>query len=66
MKKMEWLVVILIMAMGMTCLIISATSFREVPFFQIGSSSIGEICISMIAVSGIIALIYFFIKSGKH
>lgn len=36
MKKVEWLIVTLIMAMGMMCLIISATSFRDMSFLQFG------------------------------
>ncbi|WP_110930278.1 hypothetical protein [Paenibacillus bouchesdurhonensis] len=64
MKKMEWLVAILIMAIGMICLIISATSFREISFLQMGGTT-GKLCISMIAVTGTVGLIYY-IKSRKQ
>lgn len=58
MKKSDWLVAIFIIAMGMMCLIISATSFRNMSFLQVGSWT-GGVCFLAILVGGIISLVYY-------
>lgn len=64
MKKTDWLVAIFIIAIGMMCLIISATSFRKMSFLQVGSWT-GGVCFLAILVVGMISLVYYSITK-KH
>lgn len=64
MKKIEWFIAISIMSMGIMCMIISATSFRGMSFFQLGRSVV-SFCIWMAGLMVIIGLIYLFLKNKR-
>lgn len=66
MKKSEWLLAIIIMAMGLMCMIVSANSFGGMSMFQLGRDA-GRLCLYIMALIGLIVLIYFLIiKRGKR
>ncbi|MNE27045.1 hypothetical protein D3C76_206530 [compost metagenome] len=68
MKITEWFLAIFIMAMGILCLLFSATSFQGVSFAQLGLS-LASLCSWMAAMIVVIGIIYFIIirkrKRGK-
>lgn len=64
MKKADWFFVILIMAMGLSCLFISASSFRGMSLVQMGSS-IRQVCLVMMVIAAIIGLVYWMIQRKK-
>ncbi|MDQ0089114.1 ABC-type cobalt transport system substrate-binding protein [Paenibacillus anaericanus] len=66
MKKSEWLLAIIIMAMGLMCMMVSANSFGGMSLVQFGRDA-GKFCIYIMALIGIIIVIYFLIvKRGKR
>jgi len=64
MKKADWVIVIVLISMGLACLIVSASSFRGMSFPQMGRS-IGQACLSMIVVVGIIGVVYWLTQRNK-
>ncbi|MGZ7441403.1 hypothetical protein [Paenibacillus sp. TH7-28] len=64
MRKTEWLIVTLIIAMGLSCLFLSASSFREVSLLQLGRS-LGRTCLPMVTTLGIIGLVYWYIQRKR-
>ncbi|MGG3456229.1 hypothetical protein [Paenibacillus rhizolycopersici] len=64
MKKTDWFIVILFVAMGLSCLVISASSFRGISFFQMGFS-IGKACLAMMGVVAIMGIIYWLTQKKK-
>lgn len=65
MKKAQWLIALTFMAVGMICLIIPAMAFRDMSILQFGRS-IGIFYVSIMAIGGIIALIYYFLIKRKN
>ncbi|MEK4511054.1 hypothetical protein EJP82_14850 [Paenibacillus anaericanus] len=66
MKKSEWLLAIIIMAMGLMCMMVPANSFGGMSLVQFGRDA-GKFCIYIMALIGIIIVIYFLIvKRGKR
>ncbi|WP_223068927.1 hypothetical protein [Paenibacillus caui] len=61
MKKLEWLVAIFIIVMGVMCLVLSAASFRGMSFPDTGRL-MGNYCLWLVPPSLLIALIYCLIK----
>ncbi|OAB46298.1 hypothetical protein [Paenibacillus glacialis] len=64
MKKVEWLIAIFIMVMGIICMMVSATSFRGMSFLQLGQS-VGTFCIWFAGLLLMIGLIYIFLKHKR-
>lgn len=64
MKKMDWLIVILFVVMGLTCLFISASSFRGMSLVQMGSS-IGQTCLFMMVIAAILGIAYWITQRKK-
>lgn len=64
MKKMDWFIVILFVAMGLSCLFISASSFRGISLVQMGFS-IGQTCLAMMVVLAIIGIVYWLKQRKK-
>lgn len=64
MKKADWVIVILLIAMGLACLIVSAFSFRSFSFSQSGLS-VGRACLSMIGIAVIIGFVYWVTQRNK-
>ncbi|WP_379134553.1 hypothetical protein [Paenibacillus sp. sgz500958] len=64
MKKIEWLMVLLLMGMGVMCMTLSAVSFRSDTLFQFGGYVKKFIlCGFVIAVS--IVLLLKWLRSGR-
>ncbi|GIP12403.1 MAG: hypothetical protein E7L01_20220 [Paenibacillus macerans] len=64
MRKTEWLIVTLIIAMGLSCLFLSASSFRELSLLQLGRS-LGRTCLPMMAAVGIVGFVYWCIQRKR-
>ncbi|AKG34418.1 hypothetical protein [Paenibacillus durus] len=51
MKKIEWLIAILLIGMGMLCMSVSAFSFRSMPLMHFGERMMGVFaCVGTMAV----------------
>ena len=61
MKKGDWLFALFVSSLGMTCLIISATSFRDVTTLRF-ENMIRDFCFLMLLLSVIIGIVYYFVK----
>ncbi|WMT39573.1 hypothetical protein RE628_19500 [Paenibacillus sp. D2_2] len=64
MKRAEWLIVTVIIAMGLVCLIISAniSCYTSIPEIV---KSMGKYCLLMMAVAGLIGGVYFFVNRNR-
>ncbi|QDX94084.1 hypothetical protein EEL32_23965 [Brevibacillus laterosporus] len=61
MTKIDWLIAILIMVMGLMCMIFSAIYFRNGTFIE-NVSNIKTFCFWMTISGAIILLIYFWLR----
>lgn len=64
MKKMDWFIVILFVAMGLLCLFISASSLRGISLVQMGFS-VGQTCLAMMIVVAIIGIVHWLKQRNK-
>ncbi|GGF92509.1 hypothetical protein [Paenibacillus aceti] len=66
MRRAEWLIAAVMIAMGLACMIISANVSRDMSILQI-FRSMGKYCLMMMAAAGIVGIIYSFIhRSGRR
>ncbi|GGH21807.1 hypothetical protein [Paenibacillus segetis] len=64
MRRIEWVLAIFVIGMGLMCLLVSANSFGEISFSQFGRT-MGPYCIAVFIVVGFIALIYYLIMKKR-
>lgn len=64
MKKADWLIFTVLTVMGLSCLIISASSFRGLSLHQLGLS-VGQACLSMIVIAAVVGMVYWFTQRNK-
>ncbi|WP_178021556.1 hypothetical protein [uncultured Paenibacillus sp.] len=64
MKKTDWIIVILFVVMGLSCLFISASSFRGISLIQMGAS-IGQTCLIMMGATVMIGVVYWLTQRKK-
>jgi len=66
MKRTEWLIAAVIIAMGLTCMLVSANMSRDISILQI-LQSMGRYCLKMMVVAGLIGGIYYIvIRSNRR
>lgn len=65
MKRAEWLIAAVIIAMGLICMLVSANMSRDMSILQI-VRTMGKYCLKMMAVTGLIGGIYYLVNRSNR
>jgi len=65
MKRAEWLIAAVIIAMGLACMLVSANMSRDMSILQI-ARTMGKYCLKMMAVAGLIGGIYYLVNRSNR
>ena len=65
MKRAEWLIAAVIIAMGLICVLVSANMSRDMSILQI-VRTMSKYCLKMMAVAGLIGGVYYLVNRSNR
>ncbi|GAA0385601.1 hypothetical protein [Paenibacillus motobuensis] len=65
MKRAEWLIAAVIIAMGLICMLVSANMSRDMSILQI-VRTMSKYCLKMMAVAGLIGGVYYLVNRSNR
>lgn len=65
MKRVDWLIAMVIIAMGLICLFVSANISRDMSILQI-AKTMGKYCLKMMVAAGLVGGIYCLLNRSNR